>query len=190
MAGLPDGNRRLSAMKSKLGMRELDALVAGRTAESDLRESKQRRPLVISTNYNALIGRALQIRPPLEGWAAYEKKLKSQKRIWIGKRFKAELSVGPEIKKTGTRDNELEIGWLRAGLEGPNKNIKDLARLLKVHRTIVYKMLWGTRRIKFDELAIIAAYIGRPGAIDIFKHSDNGYDVTIKVVTRPQKNKR
>jgi hypothetical protein len=190
--GSQEKDKQLSVVKSRSGKRNLGALISKKTAGRNFQElevATHERSFVLCTNYDELISRALEIKPPVEGWSAYEGKLKSQRKsAYASKQLQTELSPRSKIKKTHTlsptKSNELEISWLREGLSRPSKNIKELARLLKVHHTIVYKMLWGTRRIKMDELCTIAAYIGQPGSIDIFSHSTNGFDVTVKVITR------
>lgn len=52
--------------------------------------------------------------------------------------------------------------WIATGLKKDGKSQSGLANVLGVDRTAVSKILNGTRQVKADEIAKIAAYIGAP----------------------------
>ena len=49
--------------------------------------------------------------------------------------------------------------WLSDGLNKPGKNAMGLANALEVHRSAIYKMISGERKINANELPIIAKYL-------------------------------
>jgi len=53
------------------------------------------------------------------------------------------------------------LAWLRDGLRDSGKTKAGLARALKVSPSQVTMLLKGERRIRLDELPIIARYIGK-----------------------------
>jgi SOS-response transcriptional repressor LexA len=64
--------------------------------------------------------------------------------------------------------------WLSKGLQQSGKSAIGLATEFGTDRSVVYKMMNGTRQIKPDELKIISRYIGRPvpshGRVRVAKH--------------------
>jgi transcriptional regulator with XRE-family HTH domain len=54
------------------------------------------------------------------------------------------------------------IEWLRTGLKRPGKSQRGLAKKLNVSESVVSRMLNGDRKLRADELDIIASYLGEP----------------------------
>ncbi len=61
------------------------------------------------------------------------------------------------------------IDWIRQGLKEPGKNQKSLAEALHITQPQVSRLLKGHRRLKADEIDVIANYLGVAppnGAVD------------------------
>lgn len=52
--------------------------------------------------------------------------------------------------------------WLVAGMKKPDKSVQDLARVLKIHPSAIYKLMAGTRDFQLHEIQPTAEYIDEP----------------------------
>lgn len=74
--------------------------------------------------------------------------------------------------------------WLRKGLERTGKSASGLARRLGYYPSAICRMINGERRIRADELTLIADYLGLPlphinSAISATKEPSDGCDAEI-----------
>ncbi len=74
-----------------------------------------------------------------------------------------------QIKFLGHFHAMKNIDWIRQGLKEPGKNQKSLAEALHITQPQVSRLLKGHRRLKADEIDVIANYLGVAppnGAVD------------------------
>jgi hypothetical protein len=55
---------------------------------------------------------------------------------------------------------DVYVEWIVAGLERPGKSKKGLAIAMQVDPAVITRMVQGRRRIRIEELGLIAGYLG------------------------------